>query len=575
MQATFPGGDTAPDAHTLRRRLQGLLFFRLLLAVLFLILTLIAQIGREEGLMSVRLQPLYYFSCTLFLFTLLAALGLDRVPCLRRYAQWQLLFDVGAVTVLIYLSGGLESFFSFLYMPVIISSALLLNGRGSLFIASVCSLAYGLLMDLQYFGWIAPLQIIGGTVQLKDSSVYFHTILMNIAGFYLVAYLSGYLARELHKSSLQVREQKKDFHELEILHRNIVHSMGSGLLTTGTDGSIVFSNHAARRILGLPSDRLEGQPFSKVFSDLDPSRWPVKRPSPGTSPGDLERREVVYRRPAGEELCLGYTVSVLQHKEEGEASGWVFIFQDLTQLKAMAEHVQRMERLAFAGRIASEIAHEIKNPLAAMSGAVQMLQSEAVADPLQSRLMNIVAREIDRIDSLVRDFLWLSRGGHQPEKLESVSLCRIVEEMLSLMESREKITPAHRIQTFMEGNPVCLLDVHHVRQILWNLIVNALEAMPEGGELTLAVSSGGLGDGGRAEARVDIRDTGCGIPPEIRDRVFEPFFTTKEKGTGLGLGIVYQLVERAGGRIEITHHELSGTTFSLFFPSNVSLPLAN
>ncbi|GKT07849.1 nitrogen regulation protein NR(II) [Desulforhabdus sp. TSK] len=573
MPAALPG-DNAPDARTLRRRLQGLLFFRLLLAVLFLILTLIAQIGREEGFLSVRLQPLYYFSCTLFLFTLLAALGLDRVRCLRRYAQWQLLFDVGAVTVLIYLSGGLESFFSFLYMPVIISSALLLDGRGSVLIASVCSLAYGLLMDLQYFGWVAPLQIIGGTVQLKDSSVYFHTILMNIAGFYLVAYLSGYLARELHKSSLQVREQKKDFHELEILHRNIVHSMGSGLLTTATDGSIVFSNHAARRILGLPSDRLEGQSFSRIFTELDPSSWLVKRPLSGTSPGDLDRREVLYKKPTGEELCLGYTVSVLQ-REEGDASGWVFIFQDLTQLKAMAEHVQRMERLAFAGRIASEIAHEIKNPLAAMSGAVQMLQSEAVADPLQSRLMNIVAREIDRIDSLVRDFLWLSRGAHQPESLENVSLCRIVEEMLSLMESREKITPVHRIQTFMEGNPVCLLDVHHVRQILWNLIVNALEAMPEGGELTLTVSSGGQGNGERAEARVDIRDTGCGIPPEIRDRVFEPFFTTKEKGTGLGLGIVYQLVERAGGRIEITHHELSGTTFSLFFPSNVSLPLAN
>lgn len=565
----------AADA-SFKEKLKGLLFFRLLLAILFLFLTLIAQSGREGDLLSARLQPLYFFSCILFLFTIVAAFSLERVRRYRRFAYSQLLFDVTAVTVLIYLSGGLESLFSFLYMPVIISAALLLYRRGSIFIASLCSLSYGLLLDFQYFGWIAPLHVLTQTLQMKDSGAYFHTILMNIAGFYLVAYLSGYLAEELHKSSQQVRRQKMDFHQLEILHRNIVQSMSSGLLTIDPRGTILFSNHAARQILSLSETELEGRPFTEVFPLLDPRAW--RREIPPTqhtgSRDTMERREVRYQKPMGEELCLGYTVSVLQ-KGEGEASGWVFIFQDLTHLKAMEEHVQRVERLAFAGRIASEIAHEIKNPLAAMSGAVQMLGSGGDSDPLQSKLVNIVKREIDRINGLIKDFLWLAKGVHTTENLESVSLCAVIQEILTLLRARDKISPAHRVHTLFESNPSCLVDSHHIRQILWNIILNALEAMPEGGDLTIGVSRCGARDSGKDEVRVEIRDTGEGIPPDIRDRVFEPFFTTKQKGTGLGLGIVYQLVEKAGGRIEISSHENAGTTFSLFFPSDASFPLAN
>jgi len=557
----------------MKRKIQGLLLFRLLLGVFFLVLTLVVQSRREGDLLAARIQPLYFFAMVIFLFTIVAAVSLKHIRHLERFGYIQLFFDVEAVTVLIFLSGGIESLFAFLYMPVIISAALLLQRRGSLLTASMCSLSYGFLLDLQYFGWISPLQIVADTTHLRDSGTYFITILMSIAGFYLVAYLSGYLAEELRSSSRQVEKQKSDLRQLEALHRNIVESISSGLLTIDEKGTVLFWNRAALETLGLKAEELRGRPLQEVFSSVNPVDWSREVPSSLSSAvRSTRRKEIHYRRPDGEDLTLGYTVSVLQ-EGDGGVSGWIVIFHDLTHLKAMEDHVRRMERLAFAGKIAAEIAHEIKNPLAAMSGSFQMLRGEIQADSIQSRLMDIVDREILRIKDLVNDFLWLAKGSRKPGRIEDLSVCSAIREVVALLRSRERVSVLHRIRTVFDDGPTLSLDPHHFQQILWNLLVNALEAMPDGGDLSIRVSRSSRKDSPVPEARIDIRDRGQGISAEIRDRVFEPFFTTKQSGTGLGLSIVYQLVENAGGRIEVTHHDERGTTFSLFFPIPTSSPL--
>lgn len=557
----------------LRRKLQGLLMFRLVMAVFFLLLTLGVQSHREADLLSVHLQPLYFFSCILFSFTILASWLLKYTHGLVNFAYFQLFFDVAAVTVLIFISGGIDSFFSFLYMPVIISAAVLLYRRGSLLIASLCSLSYGLLLDLQYFGWISPLEIISQVATGKDSGAYFLSILMNTASFYLVAYLGGYLAEELQKSSRKLKEQERDLIQLEVLHRNIVQSMNSGLLTIGQNGQILFCNRAAMEILALPAEQIEGRPFERVFPPLEGMPWVAEPSAPffTTSPG-LERMETAYTRPSGEEISLGYTISRL-HKGSGEPSGWVLIFQDLTHLKAMEEHLKRMERLALAGRIAAEIAHEIKNPLAAMSGAVQMMQMDSSRDSQRSRLMGIVSREIHRINELVTDFLWLSKGARKSEKTEEVSLCSVISEILALLKTRSKVNVSHNIRTAFNCSPTYTMDAQHFRQIMWNLLTNALEAMPDGGELSIMVDTVRNRRGEGEEIRIDVADTGEGIPKDVQERIFEPFFTTKKTGTGLGLSIVYQMIENAGGRIEVASQAPKGTIFSLFFPLPGSLPL--
>jgi len=573
MTPLTPGNDNNTDDGRFRRKLKKLLLYRLILAVFFLILTLAVQTGRNADLLSSHFHPLYIFSCILFLFTILGALSLERVRRLVYFAWAQILFDLGAVTVLVYMTGGIESSFSFLYMLVIISSALLLYRRGSLLAASACTLVYGLLLDLQYFGWISPLELVSWTRQARDSGTYFFTILMSMAGFFLVGFLAGYLAEELQSSSRRVRERERDLSELSTLHRSIVQSMTSGLLTIDLDGRIVFSNNAAQEILGINSSDIAERTVTELFPTIDIAQLPR-----GNGPAirkSAVRRETAYTGPTGLKITIGYSASILQN-ESGETFGWTIIFIDLTKLKAIEEHIQRMERLVLAGRFAAEIAHEIKNPLAAMSGAMQMLQGEMGHNALHKKLMEIVQREIERINELVTEFLWMTKGSPKSAQVEDVGLCSAIEEIIALLKAKNQVTTSHSIRTNFQTRPLIAIDPHHLQRVLWNLFINALEAMPEGGELSVLVNiEDDSPDGGGKAARVDICDTGCGIADDALKRIFDPFFTTKTNGTGLGLSIVYQLVEKAGGRIEVSRPQSgTGTVFSLFFPPSTSFSLA-
>jgi two-component system, NtrC family, sensor histidine kinase PilS len=261
--------DLANDEGLLRARLRKFLLIRLLLTILLLLLIVAAQGRRGEYLHWAGLHPLYFAFCIIFFFTFLCAWSLERTRHLTRFAWIQILFDVAAVTVLVFLSGGIESSFSFLYFLVIIGSALLLYRRGSILTASLCGFVYGLLLDLQYFEWIFPSSIIEGSTYPRDSGVYFLRILMNIAGFYLVGLLAGYLGEELHKSSRRVREHEMDLRKLSTLHQSIVHSMTSGLLTIDLNNCITFYNHAAHEILGLTGEALNSRPLAEIFPGLE------------------------------------------------------------------------------------------------------------------------------------------------------------------------------------------------------------------------------------------------------------------------------------------------------------------
>ncbi len=556
---------TASDESLFRSRLRRLILYRLILAIFFLLLVIGVTLSRNEDVLSSRLHPLYYFSCILFLFTIFCAIGLNRVRRLSGFAWLQLVFDIAAVTVLVYLSGGVESHFSLLYPLVIISSALLFQRRGSLFTASACSLVYGMLLDLQYFGMVSPLQIVGDVGYHRDSGIYFFNILANIAGFFLVALFSGYLAREVLESSRQAREHKRDLSRLSTLHKSIVQSMTSGLLTVDSEGRIAFLNAAGEEILGIRGKSVEGRKIGELLPEMDISDLTQSGQSQNSMQNNA-RMEINHTLPSGSRIYIGYSISVLQG-QSGSPFGSIITFRDLTQVKASEDHMQRVERLAFAGRIAAEIAHEIKNPLAAMSGAVQMLQGEIGQESFHSRLLGIVEREIGRINVLVTDFLWLAKGPPQSGKIEDVSVCAAIQEIMSLLRSKNQVCESHVLQTDFKAAPVVRIDPHHLRQVLWNLFMNAVEAMPDGGELRVLVDCCD-GESGQAGTRVDISDSGCGIPEILRQRIFDPFFTTKASGTGLGLSIVYQLVEKAGGRIEANSNPSGeGMTFSVFFPA--------
>lgn len=557
-----------------RRKLQGLLLFRLLVGVFFLLLTILVQSRQNADLLAGHLRPLYYFSAILFAFTIIGSWRLPKIHHLRIFAYVQIIFDVLAVTVLVFLSGGVDSFYSFLYMPVIMSAAVLLMKKGSIWVASVSTLCYGTMLDLQYFGWITPFNVISSSSPIGDSGAYFHTILMNICSFYLVAYVSGHLAEELEKSSRRVQEQQRDLRRLEMLNQNIVQSINSGLLTVDLTGSIQHVNRHGQEILGLSYNQIMRGSLQDILPALESELesemvMPDEAGSPPLQPIAMGRKEIFYLRPSGEKLQLGYAISALQDSS-GQCSGWIINFQDLTAVREMETHLQRMERLALAGKIAAEIAHEIKNPLAAMSGSMQMLQQELGDEPDLARLTTIVCREIERINSLVTDFLWLAKSPPKVEKLQPLAVCPKILDTLSLMKQQQEISSLFRVQTHFEVEPVLRMDPYIFQQILWNLFRNALEAMPQGGDLLVRVYAQSFPAlvGGRHPAHIgiDIQDSGCGILPEVQEKIFEPFFTTKEVGTGLGLSTVYQLLQSCGGRIEVRSELNRGTTFSLLFP---------
>jgi two-component system, NtrC family, sensor histidine kinase PilS len=572
MAPISPGQNDDSDDSRFRGKLKKLLLYRLIFALFFLVLTLAVQSSRNADLLSAHFHPLYIFSCILLLFTIFGALSLEQIHSLVQFARVQIIFDLGAVTVLVYMTGGIESSFSFLYMLVIISSALLLYRRGSLLTASACALIYGLLLDLQYFGWISPLQLIAGTGRAPDSGTYFFCILMNTAGFLLLGFVAGYLAEELQKSSLRVRERERDLSELVTLHTSIVQSMSSGLLTVDLKGDVIFSNNAAQEILGVTSGEIAGRPVTELFSNVDISGLPHSNGVDGRK--TTNRMETEYNHPSGIKITLGYSASILQN-ESNETFGWIILFVDLTKLKAIEEHIQRMERLVIAGRFAAEIAHEIKNPLAAMSGAMQMLRGEVGQTALNNKLMGIVQREIERINGLVTEFLWMAKGSPKSAQVEDVAVCSVIEEIIALLKTKKQATASHIIRTEFQTRPLIAIDPDHLHRVLWNLFVNALEAMPEGGELSISV---GFEEPAASEIRpirIEIGDTGYGIADGAFKRIFDPFFTTKTNGTGLGLSIVYQLVEKAGGSIEVSRsHPGPGTIFSLFFPPSRSFSLA-
>ncbi len=429
-----------PDEASLKRKLQGVLLLRLLLAVFFLALTLLVQSLRAEDLLSVPLRPLYYFSVALLLLTIVAALSLRRVRNLREFAYLQLLFDAGAVTFLVYLSGGVESPFSFLYMPAIISGAVLLHRRGSMVSATACALSYGLLLDLQYFGWIAPLQVVGAASQVRDSGAYFLSILMNIAGFYLTAYLSGYLAEQLRRSSQQAREHKRDFLQLEMLHRNIIQSISSGILIVSPNGHVLFSNASAQKILALTPAQIDHQPLERIVPTLDFLTWSGGTP-PAAPPATqaLARREVTYRRPGGEELCLGYSVSFLRRgQREHLGLGIHLPGFDPSQIHGGASPENGAHGF-MPEKWRPKLLTKSGTLWLPSAGPSRCFEARWTKGSFHAKLMNIVAREIQRIDDLITDFLWLAKGSQKSEKIEEVEVCAIIEEVLVQLKAEIRI----------------------------------------------------------------------------------------------------------------------------------------
>ena len=567
--------DSTERNQELLGKIKWLMVLRLLFATFLLVATVVVQARAYPSFSNTSLASLYILTGVIYFLTLCYALLLDRIKKYILFAYVQLVFDVLFVTALIYVTGGIESIFSFMYILTIINAAIMLYRRGGLLIASASSIGYGSLLDLQYFGIIHPYYTRASELMTYTIGYYFYTLLMNIAAFYLVAFLSSYLAEELRRSSVKLKAKQYDLDQLELLNRNIVQSINTGLITLNNQLEISYINPAVEQISGFGYRDLEGIHIGDIFPKIVPYLSISDR---GGDNDDLPQPQkgidVDFDRRDGTRLHLGFSQSILKDPG-GDEIGLILICQDLTEFRQMQEQVRRMDRLAVAGELAAGIAHEIKNPLASLSGSIQMLRDEVDFGPMQQRLMDITMREAERLNALVNEFLLFSRPERAVDR--SVAVNEVIEDTLEMLKNSPELSRPIRIEKTLSKNLWVHIDSQRLQQVIWNLVLNAVQEMKNSGRLSVATAirtKRGSGDASRDYARdrqeklaeISISDTGPGILPENQGKVFDPFFTTKDQGTGLGLTIVHRIVENYDGKIFLDSDGRSGTTFTLHFP---------
>jgi two-component system sensor histidine kinase PilS (NtrC family) len=558
-----------------RTGLDWLLAARLLLAGLSLALAVI--LDRIEGSqVNSGIWGVYWTVVAAFFATIVSGFMVSRTRDASRFATAQVGIDVAIVTCLVYFSGGGESVFTFLYALVVLYGALFLDRNGVVFSSGLAAAGYGFVLFGTALGWLPSLGLEGRDRPLPVLGAYW--------GFYagallMLGMLANTLSSELRRTGAALDRRTTDLRLLRDLHLRTVESIGSGLLTTDDEGRVTSFNPEAERITGISATEAMGQLIDELIPGAANN---LERSGTETTTGQvINRNRIAYRNIRGDELFLGLGASSLRD-ERGDKIGHVVIFQDVTTVVSMEVELRQSERLAAVGEMAARMAHEIRNPLASISGSVQLLQSsarDAEADHEQTRLMGIVMREVDRLNDLIGDFLRYSRPA--PIKPESVHLAGLIREIAKMSEA--KIEGGLELVLELDDEVVVMADAAQMKAAVWNLWNNACEAMDGRGRLVARVqrvlaeapqepsrvNRNGQAVGSDAGSNptwmavLEIEDSGPGIPMDVQEMIFEPFFTTKRDGTGLGLATVQRIVEQHGGVIQATSRADQGTCFRI------------
>ena len=530
---------------------------------LFTLLIGIATFLREKGhnvILPSRLVT-SVFLLGLYTFSIVSALLLQRHPrSVRRFGIIQLFFDAVCIALLVYATGCSQSDFTSLLILPVIAAGLILYRRGGLFLAAITTVSYGVILAFEQLRWIP--HYFTSTTYKAPASILTGTNLFAIYGllFFLAALLSGQLARRLRVTEEKLQRTALEYDRLSILYKQIFDDISTGIITTDQSDFITSYNRAAERITGYPRERVLGQPFSRCFPDI------LLQERQGRSVCDFQKL-------GGTLIRVGYSFSFLnmpvEEEREGRQSRWkVVTLQDISQIERMEQQVHEAEKMAAIGELSASIAHDFRNPLAAISGSAQILSLEqdniSGLDPATFKtLLGIILRETGRMAKTITDFLQFARpAAIQPEWFD---FNRLVDEVVQRVRATTNTMAAAMITKEIDARLDCWADRQQMQTVLTHLLENACQARgDEMGSIVVAASEGN--DGGQGALCVEIRDQGPGIPPDLRKKVFVPFFSSRADGTGLGLAIVRQIVENHGGRIEIDDNADYACIMRLHFP---------
>ena len=546
--------DRPPEQRVLGQRITWLICLRLLLAFLFLGSATILAI-REH--LPFTLTPLFVLAACTCLLTVLYLLLLRRSQQLRMLCGLQLWIDSVLVTALVHYTGGIDSVFAFVYIFPILAAAICLSRQSSLLLAGTSSVLYGVLINIQLHRLMERVEFHSIAGSGRDPGYALFQTFVNAIAFFLVALLSSHLAERLKETGRELEEQRIDLRNLQFLHRDIVANIPSGIMTLDLFGRIVSFNPAAQKIVGLTAEEIEGKGWRDTpFREI--ARLEGFFSSPAPDFGGLSQ-ELEVRRHDGHSVLIGINLTLLK-ASDGELLGLVGIFQDLTERRQIEARLRQADRLAAVGQLAAGLAHEVRNPLAAISGSIQLMREEGPAAP--PHLLDIILRETDRLKLVTGQFLDFAKPRQAPE--QQCNLVPLLRETVVLLEKSCDGTNCVTFSFQGEAEPVMVAaDPDQMKQVLWNLGLNAIQAMPGGGRLTFAIRRH-VSYNGAGWVAVELTDTGRGIPPGEVDRIFDPFYTTRPGGTGLGLAIVQKIIDNLGGRIEVVSREGDGATFKVY-----------
>lgn len=498
---------------------------------------------REEPSKVIPLALLVFIT---YILSLVYWFALRKRLPFRPFVWAQLATDVVLATAIVGFSGGAESQFSLLYFVPVICGALFLVGRGSFTMALLSSISYSLLLASEYrnyFQWLQP----GLDVEYVRDYIFLRGY-MHVLFFFGVAAMGTYLAERLRKGVQELEDVK-------LTTDDILENMGAGVITVDAAGRIIYFNWAAGAILDCESGGAGGRMLEEIMPKGAQGLTQLILEGLKASRNEY-RREIDIHLGGGRIKPVGVSGKVMENKI-GQRRGYLVLFSDLTDVRETQERLKRSERMAAIGELSADMAHEIRNPLASIRGSVEMLASETDYGGDRKRLMHLVIKETDRLDTIIEHFLRFARS--KDPSFRKVSLNRVIEEVLDLVKAHPDFRETIELRTVLsDADATVSADPEQVKQVFLNLCLNSLSAMNDGGQLTIEVlqTDGAFG--------VAVTDTGIGIKKSAISRIFQPFYSTRKKGIGLGLSIAHKIVEKHEGWIDVESNPGKGSKFTVW-----------
>lgn len=550
---------------SLAERLATHIAVRVMLATIFLGAAIVVQVRTPGAFPDHPLFLLIAFVYAVSLVFIATLRLVDRFPWL---VDLHFAIDASLIAACVYLTGGVTSLFSSLFgLPILAASTIQLR-RGALQVAVLSSVLFGGVVVAQYAAVAGAIDVPTPrtTGDLPNGVLALYTVGLNVFGFFAVALLSGSLAERLRKADVRLERASEEIADLQAFNQYVIDNLVSGLATADEQNRLLTFNRSALLITGLGLQDVIGKPAPEVLqlptdiaSTLEEELMRMR----------IRRADFELMRADGRRIEVG--LSATQLPLPNGQRGFMYTFQDVTDVKRLERHAQLQQRLAAVGEMAAGIAHEIRNPLASMSGSMQILRQELHLSDDQSRLMDIVLRESDRLSDTIRSFLAYAR----PQRLaiQHLDLRQVVQDAATLLRNSPEVGEHHRVEIANAAEPVMVdADENQIRQIIWNLATNALRAMPKGGRLRVSATIDRRA-GAPAHAILLMEDEGVGIAERDVETIFQPFQGTFGKGSGLGLAIVHRIVTGYNGRIDVQSVPGKGTTFRVSFPAAQDAPM--